>query len=114
MSLRVRLSGICGGISGILLAVAFGYGIFHLVIGPGSFTTGAFLASTLPLFIPIRNDFIQSQRVKASREELLRTIADSKGEHAAKTFALETDGHGSDVVGEIVGLVLATVWFFSR
>ena len=33
MSLRVRLASVCGGISGVLLAVVFGYGIFRLVIG---------------------------------------------------------------------------------
>ncbi len=97
---------------GIFLSVAFGYGIFRFIIGPGSFTTGAFLASTLPLLIPIRNDFLQSKRVKEAREQLLRTIAEKRDEHTVKTMTEATyTAHGSMVIGEVIGLILSIIWF---
>ncbi len=115
ISLRTKVAGVCSGIIGIALPVAYGYGIFRLVIGPGSFTIGPFLASTLPLFLPIRNDILQSRRVKAARDQLLRTIVESRDETATRALTTETmTAHGSGVVGEIVGLALAAIWFFSR
>jgi len=127
ISLRTTVAGVCGGIAGVTFAVAFGYGIFRFVIGPGSFTIGAFLASTLPLLLAIRNDLLQSWRVKAAHDQMLGTTAESRGrhlrtdeekrdfEHAMRGFARETGtAHGSGVVGEIVGLALAAVWFFWR
>ena len=115
VSIRTKIAGVCGGISGVLLAVAFGHGVFRLVIGPGTFTTGAFLASTLPLLVPIRNDFLQWQRVKEARKKLLRTIAERHDDQILKTMTEETcTGHGSSVVGDIAGLTIAVVWFFWR
>jgi hypothetical protein len=113
ISLRTKVGGACGGIAGVALPVAFGYGIFRLIVGPGSFTIGPFLASTLPLLIPIWNDILQSGRVNASREELLASFADSCDEATMSAVAdSTTTSHGSSVVGEIVGLGLATAWFF--
>ena len=115
ISLRTMVSGFIGGVAGVALAVAFGYGIFRLLVGPASFTTGAFLAATVPLLLPIRSDFLQSERVKAARQQLLDTVRESRGEDAASAMTVETEtAHGSGVVGEIVGLMLATAWFFSR
>ena len=115
ISLRTKVAGVIGGIAGVAFAVAFGYGIFRFVVGPDSFTVGAFLASTVPLLLPIRNDFLQSRRVKAARQRLLETIRESRSDDAVNDLALETEtAHGSGVVGEIAGLALATVWFFSR
>lgn len=115
ISLRTKVAGVCGGIVGVALAVAFGYGIFRVLIGPGSFTVGPFLASTLPLLLPIWKDILKSRRVKAARDQLLRTIAESRGETATRALAGETmTAHGSGAAGEIVGLALSAVWFFSR
>ena len=114
ISLRTKVSGFIGGVAGVALAVAFGYGVFRLLIGPDSYTVGAFIASTVPLLLPIRSDFLQSQRVNAARQQLLDTVRESRGEDAAGVMAGETETAGSGVVGEIAGLVLATVWFFSR
>ena len=58
VSLRTKVSGFCSGITGVAVAVMCGYGIFRLVIGPESFTIGAFLASTLPLLLSIRKDLL--------------------------------------------------------
>jgi len=115
VSLRTKVSGFCSGIVGVAVAVAGGYGIFRLVIGPESFTIGAFLASTLPLFLSIRKDLLASQRAKEARNQLLEGIAERSGKHAAKGIAAETgDPLGSLAAGKIVGLVLAVVWFFWR
>ncbi len=115
ISLRTKVSGVIGGVAGVAFAVAFGYGVFRLLVGPGSFTAGAFLASTVPLLLPIRSDFLQSQRVKAARQQLLDTFRESRGDDAVDALTAETEtAHGSGVVGEIAGIVLATAWFFSR
>ena len=115
IALRTKVAGICGGIVGVAVPVAFAYGVFRLILGPGSFTIGPFLASTLPLLLPIWNDITRSRRVKAAREQLLHTIAESRGETASQALSTETmTAHGSGVVGEIVGLVLAAAWFCLR
>lgn len=115
MSMRTNVAGVIGGVAGVAFAVAFGYGVFRLVVGPDSFTVGAFLASTVPLLLPIWNDFLQSRRVKAARQQLLDYFRESRGDDVVNALAVETEtAHGSGVVGEIAGLVLATAWFFSR
>jgi hypothetical protein len=115
VSLRTKVSGFCSGITGVAVAVTCGYEIFRLVIGPESFTIGAFLASTLPLPLSIRKDLLASQRVKAARNQLLGGIAERSGEHAAVAMATETGNPlGSTAVGKIVGLALAAIWFFWR
>lgn len=117
---RVRIAGVCGGVGGVLLAVAFGCAVFRVVLGPDSFTLGPFLASTLPLLIPIRNDWAKAQQVAAARAEWLAFLAQARPE-AASTWAAETDraaeietAHGAAVAGEVFGLLLAAGWFFTR
>lgn len=115
ISFRTTVAGIIGGIAGVVLAVAFGYGVFRLLVGPGSFTLGPFLASTGPLLLPIWNDLVQSKRVKTERQQLLDTLRDSRDTDTVKAMAAETQtAHGSAVVGEVAGLVLAARWFFSQ
>ena len=115
ISLRTQVSGVIGGVAGVAFAVVFGYGVFRFVVGPESFTVGAFVASTVPLLLPIRSDFLQSRRVKAARKQLFETVRESRGDDVVNALAVETEtAHGSGVVGEIAGLVLATAWFFSR
>src|SRR3989449_10417632 len=63
ISLRTKIAGACGGIVGVALAVTYGYGVFRFVVGPGSFTLGPFLASIVPLLLPIRNDFLHARQV---------------------------------------------------
>jgi hypothetical protein len=115
ISFRTTVAGIIGGIAGVALAVAFGYGVFRLLVGAGSFTLGPFLASTVPLLIPIKNDLVQAQHVKEARDQLLDTVRDSRDTDTVNAMATETQtAHGSAVVGEIAGLVLAALWFFSQ
>lgn len=115
ISLRTKVAGVCGGVLGVAMAVAFGYGVFRLMAGPDSFSLGPFLASTLPLLLPIWNDIVKSRQVKQARGQLLRTIAESRDEVVTQALAAETaTAHGSAVAGEIIGLALAVVWFFSH
>ena len=114
VSVRTKISGFIGGVAGVALAVAFGYGVFRLLVGPSSFTLGAFLASTVPLLPAIRNDVLHAQRVKAARQKLLDTFRESRGQDVVDALTDETEtAFGSGVIGEIAGLVLAAVWFFS-
>ena len=115
VSFRTKVVGFCDGIVGIAFAVTLGYVVFRLLVGPESFTTGVFLASTVPLLLPIRNNFKEFMRHKALRGQFLETIANSRGEKAVSALAEDTKtAHGSVVIGDIVGLALAIVWFFSR
>jgi hypothetical protein len=113
VSLRTEVAGFLGGIAGVALAVAFGYGVFRILVGPDSYTLGAFVVSTLPLLIPIWNDLLQWQRVNAARRPLLDTIRESRADHVVGAITDSTEtAHGSGFVGEIAGLALAAVWFF--
>ena len=115
VSVRTKIAGFIGGIAGVALAVAFSYGVFRLLVGPDSYTAGAFIASTAPLLLPIRSDFLQSQRVKVARQQLLDTVRESRDEDVVGAMTDDTEtAHGSGVIGEVAGLVLATAWFFSR
>lgn len=115
ISIRTTVAGIIGGVAGVALAVGFGYGVFRILVGPESFTLGPFLASSVPLLLPIWNDLVQSVRVMTARQQLLDTLRDSRDTHTVNAMANETQtAHGSGVVGEIAGLVLAAVWFFSQ
>lgn len=113
VALRLSISCVFGGVGGVATAVGFGYGVFRIVVGPDSFTLGAFLASTVPLFIPIWNDIKQARRHAAARSKLLDAFEKSEADKLA--YVTEESGGGwSPVVGEIVGLIAAAAWFFGR
>lgn len=114
ISFRTTVAGIVGGIAGVAFAVAFGYGIFRLLVGPHSFTLGPFLACTVPLLLPMWNDFVQSRSVRTARQQLLDTLRESSDTDTVNAMAAETQtAHGSGVVGDIAGLVLATFGFLT-
>ena len=105
MSLRTKISSVCGGIVGVALAIACGYGIFRLLVGPESFTLGPFLASSIPLLIPISNDIAHARRCTASLENARPCLAKSYADGIAP-------GPWGMVTGEIAGFLLAIVWYF--
>ena len=43
VSLRTKVAGVIAGVVGVAFAVAFGYGVFHFLVGPDSLTVGPFL-----------------------------------------------------------------------
>jgi hypothetical protein len=117
MWLRTEVASFVGGVAGVAFAVAFGYGVFRFVVGPDSFTVGAFLASTVPLLYHIWRDTRYSLRVWDARHELLEHFRERGDDDVANKLTVGTEFvHGSVamVAGEIAGLVLATHWFFSR
>ena len=107
---RVRIAGVFGGIAGALCAVAFGYGVFRWLVGPDSFTIGPFLASTLPLTIPIANDIRQAKR---SRQASLNMLPHMNEAGAADVKGMAT-APWAGVVGQGVGLALAGIWIAMR
>ena len=103
-SIRAPTNGTLAGIAGVGTAITFGYFVFHFVVGPGSFGIGAFLASTVPLVIPILKDHKHARQLSAAELEL--------PEGAQTIAAPTTDAARYSVVGYILGLVIATIWFF--
>ena len=102
--LRAIVAGTLAGVVGIAAAVGFGYLIFHLLLGPNSYNIAAFIASTVPLVIPIVNDRKRAHDL---------TIAESNLPEGAKATASPITASAKySVVGYQLGLVLATVWFF--
>ena len=116
ISFRTTVAGIIGGAAGVALAVAFGYGVFRILVGPGCFTVGPLLASTVPLLLPIWNDLGLYMRVRTARRQLLDTVrATPRDSDTVNAMMDETQtAFGPAVVGEICGLVLAVVWFLSQ
>lgn len=112
ISVRTSIAGVCGGVAGVALAVLWGYGVFHFIVGPGSFTLAPFLASTLPLLGPICRNWIQARQFAAARMDVLKLAAE-RGPEVAAQMAHETQtAHGSVVAGMIVGLLGAVAWEF--
>lgn len=101
---RAAIAGVSGGIAGVAAAVAFGYAMFHLIVGPGSFGLGGFLASTLPLAIPILNDKKHGAQLLAAEQELPT--------EARALASPITQAARFSVIGYIVGLFIAVAWFF--
>ena len=104
--IRARVAGTLAGVAGVATAVAFGYFTFQLFLGPGSFSIGAFLASTLPLVVPILNDHKRARQLAAVEEELPEAVR--------VEVTPTTDAARYSVVGYLLGLALAVIWFFIR
>lgn len=104
--LRTRISSIIGGITGVACAIAYGYGIFRLLVGPDSFTTGPFMATTIPLIIPISNDINHARRCSAALPGSRHVLSKSDIESIAPA-------PWGMVTGEIIGVIIATLWHFS-
>ena len=115
-SIRTRIAGFVGGAGGIALVVGFGYAVFRLLVGPDSFSLGAFLASTLPLVVAISNDVGDKRKIDDARQELLKTIEETRDEQsvAAIADATASSSYSGSWAGMGVALVVATTWFFCR
>ena len=115
VSLRTKVAGFIGGLVGVAASIGFGYTVFSSLVGPGSFTVGSFLASTVPLLIPVMNDLAKARQVEAARQELLSTLRETRDEETVGAFAERTrTAHYSALVGYVTGFVLATMWFVNR
>lgn len=100
--LRVAIAGTLGGIGGVFSAVGFGYLVFFLLAGSESYGIGAFVASTLPLLIPITNDGRKASEVAEAASRLPAGLED---EAAGMTGSIRFS-----VRGYWIGLILAAVW----
>ena len=100
---RATIAGLSGGIAGVAAAVTFGYVTFHFMVGPGSFGLGGFLASTIPLAIPIYND-------RQHWAQLLAAEGQLPTEARAIAAPITQAAHFS-VLGYVAGLLLALLWF---
>jgi hypothetical protein len=102
--LRGVVAGTCSGLGGVAAAVAFGYFVFRLILGPGAFTLLPLLASTVPLIIPILKDLAESRRLHDNiRNKFGRELGFGVDIAAGVRFR---------AVGYIVGLALTFTWFF--
>lgn len=114
-SIRTAVAGFVGGAAGVALAVAFGYWVFRLLVGEGWYGAGVFAASTVPLLIPMWNDFDHARQVGQARGQMLDKVGETRDAATLdKLRDVSSTGHGGGVVGEVVGIVLAVAWFLTR
>ena len=100
---RMPILGLVGGASGVLLSVLFARLIFSWLVGANSFGWGPFLAATVPLSIPIWNDWKKYRELKQLQSEMPTRVQEYA---AAPTAAV-----GSTPVGAIVGVLLSALLF---
>jgi uncharacterized protein YacL len=115
ITFRQKIACFCGGVIGVMTAIVFSYGVFHLLVGPESFTIVPFLVAIISLLFTIRTGFLQSQREKAVRNELLLFLAKKRSEQTVKSMSAATKPvDGSLFVGWIFGIALMVCWFILR
>lgn len=107
---RPFVTGVVGGAAGVACAVAFGWGVFRVVVGPDSFSSGPFLASTVPLLIPLWNDLGRAHQVRAAAEPVVDVVGGAVADEVLAGAARLRFA----VLGYVVGLALAVVWFMER
>ena len=100
---RAPLLGFIGGVAGTVLAVLVARLIFSWLAGPDSFGLGPFLAATIPLSIPIMNDYKKYKQLRQIQSEMSGEVA----EYAAPTTA----GMGAMPMGAVIGIVLSAALF---
>jgi hypothetical protein len=112
VSFRIRVASYVSGVLGVAVAVAYGQGIFHWLVGPDSFTLGPFSASIAPLVAVLLKDHIfATQMIEAQL-----ALRESAGTERAAAIDKEMGSVGamaSMPVGLFLGLVTATVRFFN-
>ena len=104
VQVRSFVSGCVGGIT----SVSYGFVVFRLLVGEGSFSTGPFLATVLPLSMPILNDYCRYQKVK-------RHAIDEPGNqtYAGQLISRMINGTLKVVLGELAGILIGGCLFMS-
>ena len=113
MQIRIAISGLCAGMGGMIVGVSIGYGIFRLVEGPHSFTLAPFIVTTIPLLLATIRHVRRARRVARASEPLIEMAGESGSDTLASTVKEMQRHHGSTVLGEVLGLLLAIGWFIS-
>ena len=100
---RIPILGLVGGAAGVLLSVLFARLVFSGLVGANSFGWGPFLAATIPLSIPIWNDWQKYRELKQLQSGMPTRVA----EYAAPDTAVLA----FTPVGAIVGILLSALLF---
>jgi len=101
---RSTIAGVVAGIGGVVAAVAFGWCVFNLVVGPGTFTIFPFFASVLILTISIQKDVQLAQKQAQTQTEFQTSGKEWLSNQVGSLWSV--------VVGDVCGLILAAMWFF--
>ena len=96
---RAPLCAFFGGIAGSVLAVGLAFLIFRWLVGHDSFGIVPFLAATIPLSIPMYNDYKKARSLNDKQKELPERVA---------AFASSyTSTMNAAFAGELYGILVA-------
>jgi hypothetical protein len=111
--LRGVVAGVLSGLGGVAASCVFGYFLFRLMFDPSAFSLFPLLAATVPLVIPIRKDFAQSQVLSDDVTKLRHALRDQPAavQNSVAPVAMAV-GTRFRAVGAILGVVLAFIWLF--
>ncbi len=102
-SLRVFVAGILAGIFSAAGVIAFSYWVFSVLPGRESFGLTAMLAATVPLSLPIWEDFKKARTLSHLQAQL--------PEGAQGEASIMTNAARFSAIGDVVGVMLGFVWF---
>ena len=95
------------GCAGAVMSICFGFVVFTWLAGAGSFSVFPFLATAIPLVIPIINDYHKYR-------ELKELISDENYPERVKEYATpDTQARGTAVLGEVVGIIIGGFWLIT-
>jgi hypothetical protein len=111
--LRGVVAGVLSGLGGVAASFAFGYFVFRLLFDSSAFSLFPLLAATIPLVIPIRKDFAQSQLLSEDVAKLRHALRDQPAAVQDRMVPVAMAvGARSRAFGAILGIVLAFIWLF--
>jgi hypothetical protein len=120
-ALQAVVSGLIARTSGGIASVAFGFGVFALLVGKESFGLWPLCATTLPLMIPLWNDYKLwlGAREEWRERKVLKMEGDTEIDSVAPFIGISLLASARnmaimrlmDVLGALVGLALGG-WFF--
>ena len=99
----MAIQGLICGITGTVLSISVAFFVFRWLVGPNSFGVMNFLVATIPLAVPIYNDYKKASELGDLREELPPRVA---FEAYPMTMTSKTL-----VLGEFIGIALAGTYF---
>ena len=97
------LRSLLGGIVGSFLTVGFAYLIFKWLVGSDSFGILPFLAASIPLSIPIYDDYKKGRLLEDAQHEAPSLVA--------AYVAPDVSAMKAVVLGELIGIVVSAILF---
>lgn len=121
LALRNRVAGFAGGFAMACVAVLAGWCIFAWLCGPGHFSGGALVASTILIANSVFGDFKKARDICSFRDEFVaggfKLKPDFDPESDATEFLEKIDMPetcpASAAYGKMLGLLTALLWFIS-